>query len=617
MNDTIRTVDFARLERMLPSVDKPARYIGGEWNQPGIRTEGALRVGLAFPDVYEIGMSHLGIRILYHMLNDPERAPGVAAERVFAPWLDMQELMAKEGIPLFTLETRSRASDLDVLGFSLPYEMLYSNLLRMLSLAGIPLLAAERGDEHPLIVVGGPATFNPEPIADFVDAVFLGESEEALLEFCEILHPLRRSGPTPGTRAEKLAAIDGMPGLYFPRYTEWQYDAAGTPLGWSHRGVPGRSTPKRIVSDLETAYYPTSPILPHISIVHDRANLEIHRGCLHGCRYCQAGMITRPHRQRSRAELRRQANAIIDSTGYEELGLASLNSVDYPELKELIEDLNRDFEGRRVAMGLPSLRVDQYSVEIAHALERVKRTNLTLAPEAGSQRLRNVINKVITDEQILDAVKAAVDCGWRDVKLYFMVGLPTETDHDIHELAKLLEKVADLTRGMDGRQLNVTATFSPFVPQSHTPFQWCAVTPQPVLDERIRILKRNVRNRRVTIKWRDIKLSELETAFARGDRRLGAVLLEAHRRGLQFDGWTECFSYQKWLDCFAAVGIDPNWYVYRERGAEEAFPWEVVSADVSRQFLWRDWERAQKEMTVPNCFLEETCIACGLQAIAC
>lgn len=612
-----RAIDFARLERLLPSVDKPARYIGGEFNQPEIRTQDALRVALAFPDTYEIGMSHLGLRILYHMLNEPEYAPNVACERTFAPWVDMQDLMRREGVPLFTLETRSQVQDMDLLGFSVPYEMLYTNLLSMLDLAGIPLLAKDRTGEHPLIVVGGPATFNPEPIADFVDVVFLGEAEESLLEACEALHPLRRHGGHPATRADRLAALQGIPGLYFPAQAEWSWNDDGTARTWTYQGVEHAQARKRIVTDLETTYYPTAPILPHISIVHDRANVELHRGCLHGCRYCQAGMITRPHRQRSREKLRQQANEIIASTGYEEIGLASLNSVDYPELKELIEDLNGDFRGKRVAMGLPSLRVDQYSVEVAHALERVKRTNLTLAPEAGSQRLRDVINKVVTKEQILASIQSAMDCGWRDVKLYFMIGLPTETDEDIVELAELLEDISALSDDVKGRKLKVTATFSPFVPQSHTPFQWCAVTPLEVLNERIRLLKRSVRSRRVSIKWRDTKLSELETAFARGDRRMSKVLLEAHRRGQQFDGWTEHFDYRRWVECFEAVGIDHEWYVYREREHSEAFPWEVVSADVERSFLWRDWARANKAVTVPNCFLDDKCITCGLQAIAC
>jgi radical SAM family uncharacterized protein len=612
-----RTIDFDALERFLPTVDKPSRYIGGEFNQPEIRTQEALRVAVGFPDVYEIGMSHLGIRILYHMLNEPELAPGVACERVFSPWTDMQDLMKAREVPLFTLETRTQVKDLDVLGLSLPYEMLYTNLLDLLELAGIPLNAADRGDDDPLVVVGGPATFNPEPIADFVDVVFLGEAEESLLEFCEALRPLRRGGPTPGGRAERLMAVDGIPGLFFPRLVEWEYGEDGTPREFSYRGVPWNQAQKRIVTDLEYTYYPTRPILPHISIVHDRANVEIHRGCLHGCRYCQAGMITRPHRQRSPEKLREQANELISNTGYEELGLASLNSVDYPDLKGLIQQLNQDFEGQNVAMGLPSLRVDRLSVEIADELQKVKRTHLTLAPEAGSQRLRDVINKLITEEDILNAIRGALDCGWRDLKLYFMVGLPTETDEDLLECATLLEKIAALSEDYPGKKLSVNASFSPFVPQSHTPFQWCGVTPFEVMDRRIKILRQNVKTRRIHVKWRDLRLSEIETAFARGDRRLGEVLRVAHDKGQRFDGWSEHFDYEGWLESFQQVGIDPYWYVYRERDHQEAFPWEVVSAGVDRSFLWRDWERASKEKVVPNCFLDDKCITCGIQAIAC
>lgn len=611
-------VDFATLERFLPTVEKPSRYIGGEFNQPEIRTEGALRVALGFPDVYEIGMSHLGLRILYHLLNEPEYAPGVACERIFAPWTDMAARMAELEIPLHTLETRTRIKDMDVLGLSVPYEMLYSNLLEMLEMAGIPLLASERGDDDPLVIIGGAATFNPEPVADFIDGVFLGEAEESLVEFCEALHPIRRWGETPGTRAERLAAVDGVEGIYFPRHASFEFlPDNGPAVDWSYRGVRHNQAHKRIVADLEYTYFPTRPILPHIGIVHDRANVELHRGCLHGCRYCQAGMTTRPHRQRSPETLKQQARDLIANTGYEELGLASLNSVDYPNLKGLIEDLNEDFSEQKVAMGLPSLRVDRMSVEIADALQKVKRTHLTLAPESGSQRLRNVINKVISDEDILSSVRAAVDCGWTSLKLYFMVGLPSETDEDMIESAQLLERIAAVTDGRPGKKLQVTASFSPFVPQSHTPFQWCGVTDFEIMQERIRVLRRNVRNRRIKITWRDLRLSEIETVFARGDRRLGAVLAEARKRGLHFDAWTEHFDYQGWMDCFEACGIDPYWYIYRDREHHEVFPWDVTSAGVSREFLWKDWQRAQEEKMVPNCFLGDKCITCGIQSIAC
>jgi radical SAM family uncharacterized protein len=611
-------VDFHTLERYLPTVEKPSRYLGGEFNQPEICTEDSLRVALGFPDVYEIGMSHLGLRILYHLLNEPEYSPGTACERVFAPWTDMAGLMAQHQIPLHTLETHTRIKDMDVLGFSVPYEMLYSNVLEMLEQAGIPLLASERGEDDPLVIIGGAATFNSEPIADFIDGVFLGEAEESLVEFCEALFPLRRWGGRPATRAERLAAVDGIEGVYFPRLACFDYQGErGPAIDWSYRGQPRAQAEKRIVSDLEYAYFPVRPILPHIGIVHDRANVELHRGCLHGCRYCQAGMTTRPHRQRSPERLRLQAREILANTGYEELGLASLNSVDYPNLKGLILDLNQQFKGRHVALGLPSLRVDRMSVEVADALQQVKRTHLTLAPESGSRRLRDVINKSITDEDILGAVQAAIDCGWSDLKLYFMVGLPTETDEDMIESAALLERIAALTDGRPGKKLTVTASFSPFVPQSHTPFQWCGVTDFEIMQERVRILRRHVRNRRIKIKWRDLRLAEVETVFARGDRRLGKVLLEARKRGQHFDGWSEHFNYQGWMECFEAAGIDPYWYIYRDRERHEVFPWDVTSTGVSREFLWRDWLRAQKEQLVPNCFLGDKCITCGIQSIAC
>jgi radical SAM family uncharacterized protein len=593
-----------RVESLLYKVERPARYLGHELNSLHKDPSGKLRFGICFPDIYEVGMSHLGVKILYHLLNEED---WICCERVFAPWLDMEELLRKEGIPLFTLENRTPVRELDVLGFSLPYEMLYSNVLNILELSNIALRNDDRRESDPIIIAGGPACFNPEPVADFIDVFVLGEAEEVILELCEIARDKSLK------RDERIAAIGRLPGCYRANQVDVRYNPDGTLASMTDRaGQPAQPIVKRVIADLDGAYYPTKQIVPSIPIIHDRAQVEIHRGCMWGCRYCHPGMLYRMQRERSLETLVRQSEEIIQHTGYEELGLSSLNSPDYSRIQELIDTLNSKFAGKQVAIGLPSLRMDAFSVELANSLQKVKKTQLTLAPEAGSQRLRDVINKNLTEEDILRTVKAALDAGWRDLKLYFMVGLPTETDQDMLELAELLKQMKALSRGYSGRPLFLTCSVSPFVAKPFTPFQWVGQFSRSELCHKINILRNAVPRNVATLKWREFELQELEGVFSRGDRRLGRVIERAHKGGCKFEGWTECFDHAGWMKAFEAEGIDPMFYHQRERREKEVFPWEVVSPSVSRYFLWQDYRKALSRKITENCFIEKSCSGCGV-----
>ncbi|MBI4864595.1 MAG: TIGR03960 family B12-binding radical SAM protein [Candidatus Riflebacteria bacterium] len=593
------------VESLLHRVERPARYLGQELNSVHKDPAGKLRFALSFPDTYEVGMSHLGLRILYHALNEQE---GIVCERVFSPWLDMEALLRSEHLPLFTLESGAPVRSFDVLGISLPYEMLYSNVLNLLELAGIPLANDDRDDGDPIVIAGGPACFNPEPIAGFVDVFVLGEAEEAVLEICQVV------GDRSSSRRDRIARIGRIPGCYLPSEVQVGTTAAGA-VAHLRDGAGAAWTPvlKRVVADLDRAPFPTRQIVPSIPIVHDRAQLETHRGCMWGCRFCQAGMLYRAQRERSLSTLLAQAQEVIRHTGYEELGLASLDSVDYSRIQELVDGLNLRFAGKHVAIGLPSLRMDSFSIDLANALQRVKKTQLTLAPEAGSQRLRDVINKNLTAQQCLDTVKAALDAGWRDLKLYFMIGLPTETDADLVEMGQLIREMKRLAKGCSGRPLSLTCAVSPFVAKPHTPFQWARQCTVEELCHKIDVLKTAVPRHAATLKWRQFELAQLEGVFSRGDRRLGRVLRTAHRMGCKFEGWTECFDHGLWMKAFEAEGIDPATFVHRERDEHEAFPWEVVSTGVSRSFLWADYVRSLAGETVPGCGAGKTCAACGLK----
>ncbi len=520
MNNPLRD----RIEELLPWVDRPARYIGGEVHSVTKEPAGRLRFGLCFPDTYEIGQSHMGMVILYHLLN---REDWIACERAFLPWVDLEAAMRREKLPLFTLETCTPLREMDVVGFSLPYEMLFTNLVNALDLAGIPLKRTERGEGDPLVIAGGPVTYNPEPVSDFIDLFAIGEAEELVLDICKVA--ARRDL----SRSARLELLAQVPGCYCPGAVQVRRDESGRLLGFeSTQALP---VVKRIVADLDTAFFPTEPLVPFLQTVHDRANLEVHRGCVHSCRYCQAGMIYRPQREKGLETLVGQAAGVIRSSGFGEIGLSSLNTCDHTQLVPLVERLTSEFKGQNIAIGLPSLRVDGMSVKVADALSQGKKAQITLAPEAGSQRLREVINKNLTEQQILDTVNAVLDAGWRDLKLYFMLGLPTETEDDIREMAALFRKIQELARGRSGRPLFITTTLSSLVPKPHTPFQFLPLATKDELEQRVRLLRDLVDTSRIKLRWRDFRLGELETVFARGGRELGAVVERAWRLGCRCD----------------------------------------------------------------------------------
>lgn len=533
-----------QLERILRQVQKPGRYVGGEWN--AVRKDwhdAAIRMAFAFPDVYEVGMSHLGLQILYGIVNGRDDA---LLERVFAPWPDMEKQMRQAGLPLFSLESRRPVRDFDIVGFTLQYELTYTNILNMLDLAGIPLRAAERaGGGYPLVVAGGPCAFNPEPLADFIDAFVIGEGEEVLHELLDAYLAMRRRG---AERREMLLHLAGIEGIYVPVFYRVEYNGKGmvqsvVPV---EEGVP-RQVRKRTVADLDGAFFPTRPLVPVINPVHDRAMLEVQRGCTRGCRFCQAGMIYRPVREKEPNTLLRQAGEILRSTGWNELSLSSLSTTDYSQVRPLIQELTAQYSPLGINVSLPSLRVDAFSVGLAREVQKVRRSSLTFAPEAGTQRLRDVINKGVTESDLLEAVAAAFAGGWQAVKLYFMIGLPTETDDDLAGIADLARRVLDVGRSQfgAGRRLKVTVSASSFVPKPHTPFQW---EPQDTLDELRRkqaYLRRRLRGRGLVFNWHDPESSFLEAVLSRGDRRLAAAIESAWRRGCRFDGWSELFAPAK------------------------------------------------------------------------
>lgn len=596
------------IEPLLARVQKPARYAGEEWN--AVRKDWnkvGVRVAFAFPDVYEVGMSYLGLQILYHLVNSREDA---LMERVFAPWVDMEGEMRRRGVPLFTLESRRPVRDFDLLAFTLQYELTFTNVLNMLDLAGLPLRAAERGPEHPLVVAGGPCAFNPEPLADFIDLFVIGEGEEVLGELLDLYLEMG------GRRCDRqlfLRRAASLPGVYVPSLYRVLYKEDGTVLRVEPRGgVPPRVL-KRVVRRFDGAPFPTRPVVPYLGVVHDRGMLEIQRGCTRGCRFCQAGMIYRPVRERKPDTLLQQAAALLKHTGYEEISLVSLSTADYSRIKELVRSLLDSFAGLGVSVSLPSLRADAFSVELAREVQRVRRSTLTFAPEAGTQRLRDVINKGVTEEDLLEAAGAAFKAGWTAVKLYFMIGLPTETDEDLEGIAALSRRVLARARelGVPPNRLRVTVSVSSFVPKSHTPFQWEPQVERGELVRRQGYLRRRLRERGLEFRWHGAEASFLEAALARGDRRLGRALEEAWRLGCRFDGWTECFDFARWQEAFARAGLDPAFYAYRRYRYEDVLPWDHIDAGVSREYLIREHKKALAGLTTPDC-REGRCAGCGL-----
>ena len=584
----------------LQHVEKPARYTGGEWNSI-VKDHSTVDVtmALAFPDVYEVSMSHLGIKILYGLLNERE---DVAAERVFAPWHDMEQEMRDRKIPLFSLETKTPIREFDLLGFTLQYEMSYTNILNMLDMADIPFYSKDRDMSFPLLLAGGPCVYNIEPIADFFDIVSIGESEEWLVEFVELFKTEKAKGFPGGKEAflRKAALIEGtyVPALYQPEYTEEGHFKGLQVLAEEAPSV----VKKRIVEDVENSYYPTAPIVPYLDVVHDRAVLELFRGCLRGCRFCQAGMLYRPVRERTPERLLQMAKDIIANTGYNEISLMSLSSADYSKLPELVDMLMEEFKDKQVSVSLPSLRIDAFSIDIAKKVQQVRKSGLTFAPEAGSQRMRDVINKGVSEEDLMTACENAFKSGWNTVKLYFMMGLPTETDEDVAGIADLAYKVLDLHRDITGkRNGKVTVSCSFFVPKTHSPYQWYGQQDVEEIHRKQRYLKSLINNRNISYHYHDGHTGYLEAIFARGDRRLAPSVIEAWKNGCKFDGWTEYFKYDTWMQAFKDTNIDPDYYARRDRSFEEALPWEHIDDTVSKAFLQREWERAVEGTLTWDC----------------
>lgn len=595
---------------ILQAVEKPARYTGHElnaavkdWNQV------KCHFALALPDVYEVGMSNLGLKILYEVLN---RQPQVYAERVYAPWVDMEQIMREQQIPLFSLESFHAIKEFDFLGISLQYEMIYSNVLNMLDLAGIPIWSRERSEADPLVVGGGPCVYNTEPIADFFDFFILGEGEEVICEVTDTFIRWQSEGRTGGRKGllKELAKLDG---IYVPSFYEPEYDEAG--MFKSIKPIEAEARPviyKRLIQDMDKVPFVENQVVPYIGIVHDRIMLELFRGCTRGCRFCQAGTSYRPIRERSKEHLRQLARKLVDATGYNEMSLTSLSSADYSCLGELVDDLFADFKDELVSFSLPSLRIDSFSIDLAHRMQQVRKSGLTFAPEAGTQRMRDVINKGVTEENLMTAVEAAFKQGWKQVKLYFMMGLPTETDEDIVGIARLAEKVAQKYKEVTGRWgVTVTISVSCFVPKPHTPFQWFGQLPQAEFQRRQRLLKDSIKERAVKFNYHDAKVSVLEGAIARGDRRISQVIYQAWSDGAKFDGWNDHFKNDVWLAAFAKAGIDPHKYNERTRAMDEPLPWEHTTPGVTRQFLQREYGKAVAEQLTEDC-RRGKCSACGV-----
>lgn len=595
---------------ILSSVQKPARYTGGEFGsiiKPAEETE--VTIALAFPDVYEVGMSYLGFKILYHLLN---KEAGVQAERVYAPWIDMEAKMRERNIPLRTLETEKTLAECDIVGFTLQYELSYTNILNMLELGGVPVLAAERGEEDPFVIVGGPCVYNPEPLVDFFDFAIIGEGEEVMIELMDSYKAWKKAGKV-GGRKGFLNEVVKIKGIYVPSFYEAIYNEDNTvkevkPL---RDDVPA-VIEKRVVKDMNSIDFPNAPIVPFNDIVHDRIMLEVFRGCSRGCRFCHAGMVYRPVRERKPEVLKELARQLVDNTGYNEMSLVSLSSADYSCLASLVHDLIAEFKEKRVSVSLPSLRIDSFSVDIAKEVQAVRKSGLTFAPEAGSQKMRDVINKGVTEEDLMNAVSAAFKSGWNSVKLYFMIGLPFETDEDILAIADLAKKVQYKYFEITGKRgCKVTVSASGFVPKPYTAFQWFAQNDIETLRRKQFLLKDALKVKNITFQYHDAKTSVVEAIFARGDRRLGKALLAAWKMGARFDGWSDCFSYDRWLEALAEVGLDKDFYAARTRGENEVFPWEHVQPAVSRKFLWREWEKAQAQELTHDC-RRSTCTGCGV-----
>ncbi len=600
------TVD--RMEQLLLSVQKPGRYAGNE--QGSVikdKSKVDLRFAFCFPDTYEVGMSHLGMKILYSQFNARE---DIWCERVFAPWVDFEEVMRENNIALFALESHDPLTDFDIIGFTLQYELCYTNVLNMLDLSGIPLKSSERKGLKNLVVAGGPCVCNPEPLADFVDIFFLGEGEEVDLEVIDLYRECRDKGVSKEEFLEKASQIEGV---YVPSLYDIEYNEDNTIKEIIPKCQAPATVKKRIIKDLDNCFYPETFVTPFVEIIHDRAVQEVFRGCIRGCRFCQAGFIYRPVREKSADTVNRQAKCLCENTGYEEISLSSLSTSDYTELEKLLGEMLDWSDSQKVSISLPSLRVDNFSPELLEKVKKVKKSGLTFAPEAGTQRLRDVINKNVTEDEIMRTCLTAFQGGYTSVKLYFMLGLPTETDEDLIGITALGQKIVNMFYEMPerpkGKSVNVSISVSTFVPKPFTPFQYEPQDDLLEVERKQKLLVDSLTTKKITLSWHDSKTSILEGVFARGDRRLGEVIYEAHKLGCKFDGWGEMFDYDKWMQAFETVGVNPQFYNHRTRDFDEILPWSHLDYYVSEKFLQEENRKAHESSTTPHC--REKCSNCG------
>ena len=607
---------LALSDEILLKISQPARYIGGEVNMvKKDPSKVAVRFAMCFPDVYEIGMSHLGIQILYDMFN---RRDDVYCERVYSPWMDLDPIMREQKIPLFAVESQDPIKKFDFLGITIQYEMCYTNILQVLELSQIPLHAEDRTEEDPIVIGGGPCTYNPEPIAPFFDLFYMGEGEVVYFDLIDRYKEIKARG---GSRQEFLEMAAQIPGIYVPAFYDVSYKEDGTIEAMTTNNPHAPQTvSKQLVMDMSDTWYPEKPVVPYLRATQDRVVLEIMRGCIRGCRFCQSGMVYRPVRERSLEELKRLARTMLKSTGHEEISLSSLSSSDYTKLEGIVNFLIDEFDGKGVNVSLPSLRIDAFSLDVMSKVQDVKKSSLTFAPEAGSQRLRNVINKGLTEENILNGSAEAFKGGWNRVKLYFMLGLPTETVEDMQGIAELSEKVAEVyydTVPKEQRhgKVQVTASTSFFVPKPFTPFQWAPMCTKEQFLERASIvnhrMKEMLNKKSLRYNWHEADVTVLEGVLARGDRKVAAVIEEAYRKGAIYDSWSEYFNNDIWMKAFETCGVDIDFYTTRERSLDEVFPWDFIDAGVTKDFLKREWANAQAETVTPNCRMR--CSGCGVR----